>query len=255
MELRRNAFKAAIQNGERQIGLWCSMSDSSVAEMLAGCGYDWLMFDTEHAALDPLSVLPLLQAVASYPVSAIVRPTSLNVAEIKKLLDCGAQTLLIPQIQNAEEARLAAASVAYPPEGIRGVAGLTRATGFGAIDGYARAAREEICLLVQIETKSALDDLEAICAVDGIDGVFIGPADLAASLGHAENPQHPDVKAAVADAVRRIRACGKPAGFLSLSQEWNREVDAAGSVFTAVDVDIAILRNGALARAKEWKSA
>ncbi|UOM33478.1 HpcH/HpaI aldolase/citrate lyase family protein [Acuticoccus sp. I52.16.1] len=255
MDLRRNKFKAAIQRGERQIGLWCSMSDSSVAEMLAGCGYDWLLFDTEHAALDPISVLPLLQAVASYPVTPIVRPTSLNVAEIKKLLDCGAQTLLVPQIQNAEEAKLAAASVAYPPHGIRGVAGLTRATGFGAIEGYAAAARDDICLLLQVETKSALDELDAICAVDGVDGIFIGPADLAASLGHPENPQHPEVKAAVLDAVKRIKAAGKPAGFLSLSQEWNREIDEAGSLFTAVDVDIAILRQGALARAKEWKGA
>ena len=255
MELRRNAFKAAIQKGERQIGLWCSMQDTNMAELLAGCGYDWLLFDAEHAPLDPLNILPLLQAVAPYPVTPIVRPSSLNPAEIKKLLDCGAQTLLIPYVRDAEEAKLAAAAVAYPPHGFRGVAGLTRATGYGAIPGYAAKARDEICLLVQIETKSALDDLEAICAVDGVDGVFIGPADLAASLGYAHDPAHADVKAAVSDAIKRIRACGKPAGFLSLSQEWNREVEAAGSVFTAVDVDVAILRNGAAARAKEWKGA
>ncbi|WP_075219367.1 HpcH/HpaI aldolase family protein [Acuticoccus yangtzensis] len=253
MDLRRNAFKAALQRGERQIGLWCSMADTNVAEMLAGCGYDWLLFDAEHAPLDPLSVMPLLQAVAPYPVSPIVRPSSLNPAEIKKLLDCGAQSLLIPYVRDAEEAKLAAAAVAYPPHGFRGVAGITRATGYGAVKGYAAAAREDICLLVQIETKSALDDLEAICAVDGVDGVFIGPADLAASLGYAHDPSHPDVKAAVADAIKRIVACGKPAGFLSLNDEWNREVDALGSLFTAVDVDMAILRNGAAARAAAWK--
>ena len=253
MELPRNPFKAAIKAGRQQIGLWCSMTDPMVAEMLAGCGYDWLMFDTEHAAMDAITVAPLLQAVAPYPAHSIVRPGALNAAEIKKLLDCGAQTILVPYVQNAEEARLAAATVAYPPQGIRGVAGITRASRFGAVPGYHKRAREELCLIVQIETRAALDSLEEIADVPGIDAIFIGPADLAASLGYPGEPSHPKVKAACLDAIRRVRATGLPAGFLTLDQEFLSDVIAAGSVFTAVDVDAAILRRGALAQADAWR--
>lgn len=254
MDLPRNPFKAAILAGRQQIGLWCSIDDGTVAEMLAGCGFDWLMFDTEHAALDPIRVLPLLQAVAPYPVHPIVRPSSLNPPEIKKLLDCGAQTILVPYVQSAEEAALAAAAVAYPPDGIRGVAGITRASGYGAIPGYHRRAREEICLIVQIETRAALEALDGIVRVPGVDAVFIGPADLAASLGHPGEPSHPEVKAACLDAVARVRAAGKPAGFLTLDQAFLEEIIEAGSLFTAVDTDTAILRRGALAQAQAWQT-
>ena len=253
MDMPKNTFKAAIDAGRQQIGLWCSIPDSGSAELLAGCGFDWLMFDIEHASIDALNVLPLLQAVAPYPVHPIVRPSSLDPAEIKKLLDSGAQTILVPYVQSAEEARLAAAAVAYPPEGIRGVAGITRASRFGAVADYTRRARAEICLIVQIETRRALEALEEIAAVPGIDAVFIGPADLAASLGHPGEPSHPEVKAAVLDAIRRVRAAGRPAGFLTLDQEFLAEAIAAGSLFTAVDVDAAILRRGALAQAEKWR--
>lgn len=253
MDLPHNSFKAAIKAGRQQIGLWCSINDSTMAEMMAGCGFDWLMFDIEHATIDAQSVVPLLQAVAPYPVHPVVRPSSLNPAEIKKLLDSGAQTILVPYVQNADEARLAAASVAYAPDGIRGLAGITRATRFGTVPDYHKRAREEICLIVQIETKGALDALEEIAAVPGIDAIFIGPADLAASLGYPGNTAHPVVQAACLDAMRRIRAAGLPAGFLTLDQTFLNKVIDAGSVFTAVDVDTAILRNGAAARAQEWK--
>jgi 4-hydroxy-2-oxoheptanedioate aldolase len=253
MDLPANPFKAAILQGRQQIGLFCSISDSTVAELLATCGFDWMLFDTEHAAIDPLSVLPLLQAVAPYAVHPIVRPSALNPAEIKKLLDGGAQSILVPYVQSADEARLAAASVAYPPHGIRGVAGITRAARFGTVPGYHRRARDEICLIVQIETGAALEALEDIAAVPGVDALFIGPADLAASLGHPGEPSHPEVKSACLDAVRRIRAAGKPAGFLTLDQEFLSEVIAAGSLFTAVDVDVAILRRGAVAQVERWR--
>ena len=253
MDLPLNTFKAALKAGRQQIGLWCSMTDPTGVEMLAGCGYDWMLFDTEHAALDPITVLPLLQAVAPYPVHPMVRPGSLNLAEIKKLLDCGAQTLMIPYVQNAEEARLAAASVAYPPDGVRGVAGITRATRFGAIPNYARRARAEICLIVQVETAEALGEIEAIAAVEGVDAIFIGPADLAASLGRPGEPTHPEVKSAVLDAVRRVRAAGLPAGILSVNRTFLTEAIDAGTLFTAVDIDAAILRRGALQSAAMWK--
>ena len=252
MDMPVNTFKRALAEGRRQIGLWCSIDDSTVAEMLAGCGYDWLMFDAEHAALDAIRVLPLLQAVAPYPSHAVVRPRSLDVAEIKRLLDFGAQSILVPYIQSAEEARLAAAAVAYAPDGVRGFAGITRASRFGTVPDYAARAREEICLIVQIETGAALDALEEIASVPGVDAVFIGPADLAASLGHAGQPSHPAVKAACLDAARRLQALDVPIGFLTLDEAFLREMVDAGVLFAAVDVDIAILRRGAVERANEW---
>lgn len=246
--LHKNTFKAGLRAGRMQRGLWCTIGDGLVAEMCASLGYDWMLFDTEHSALDPLSVLPLLQAVAPYPVTPVVRPGALDAAEIKKLLDLGAQAILVPMIRDAEEAAAAVAAVTYPPEGIRGVSGLTRATGFGAIPGYHRAAREEIALLLQIETLEAVDQIEAIAAVPGVDGLFVGPADLAAALGHAGEPSHPEVQAAVVDAVRRIVAAGQPAGFLSVDEAFADKVAAAGATFVARDIDMAALRRGLSSR-------
>ena len=254
MSLPPNPFKAAILEGRQQIGLWSSINDTLVAEMLAGCGFDWMLFDTEHAPTDLSSVLPLLQAVAPHPVHPVVRPRSLDPSEIKKLLDFGATSLLVPYVQDAEEARLAAASVAYPPEGIRGVAGVTRASRFGAMPGYHKQAREEICLIVQVETLSALAVLEEIAAVPGIDGIFIGPSDLAASMGYPGEASHPEVKAACIDGVKRIRKAGKPAGFLTLDQTFLDEIIEAGSVFTAVDVDSVMLRRAAIATSEAWRT-
>lgn len=254
MDLPKNHFKAAIAEGRQQIGYWCTIDDPLMTEMAAGAGFDWLLIDAEHTAMDPRAVLGHLQAVSAHPVHAMVRPSALDPAEIKKLLDLGAQSLLIPYVRNAEEAALAAAAVDYAPGGIRGLAGITRATRFGAVEGYARRARDEICLIVQIETRSALDDLDAILATPGVDGAFVGPADLAASLGHPGRTDHPEVRAACLDAVRRIRAAGKPAGFLTLDYEFLPEIMAAGSCFTAVDVDTAILRRGAFESAARWKA-
>ncbi|MCI4661646.1 MAG: aldolase/citrate lyase family protein [Neomegalonema sp.] len=246
MDLIKNSFKAGLREMRLQHGLWCSIRDAAVAEMLAGCGFDWLMFDTEHAPLDPPSVMPLLQAVAPYPGAAIVRPGSLNPVEIKKLLDIGAQTILVPYVEDAEQAALAVASVEYPPTGIRGVAGITRASRFGAIADYPRKAREQIALLIQVETVGALEHLDSILKVPGIDGVFIGPADLAASLGHPGEPSHPQVKQVVLDTIRRVRGAGLPPGILTLDRSFAAQVIDAGAVFVAQDIDLAILRRGAL---------
>lgn len=246
--LRKNAFKAGLKEGRLQRGLWCTINDTLVAEMCAGLGYDWMLFDTEHSALDPISVLPLLQTVANYPVSPIVRPGSLNAAEIKKLLDLGAQNILVPMIQNADEAALAVAAVEYPPTGIRGVSGLTRATAFGDIAGYHKAARDEIALLVQVETLEAVDQIEAIAAVPGVDGIFVGPADLAAALGHVGAPSHPDVIEAVVSAIRRIVATGKAAGFLSADESFADLVTGEGATFVSRDIDLAAMKRGLKAR-------
>lgn len=244
MDLPRNHFKQALREGRQQIGLWCSLPGSYAAEAVAGSGFDWLLFDTEHSPGDPISVLAQLQAVAAYPVSAIVRPASNDVVLIKRFLDIGAQTLLIPFVQTAEEARAAVAATRYAPEGIRGVSGLTRATRFGRIAGYATRAAQELCVLVQIETGEAIEEIERIAAVDGVDGIFIGPADLAASLGHPGEPNHPEVVAAVELAIRRIIQSGRPAGILTPDTNFATRCIALGTTFTAVGIDVGVLARG-----------
>ncbi|HSF63725.1 MAG TPA: aldolase/citrate lyase family protein [Paracoccaceae bacterium] len=254
MELPRNSFKAAIAAGRQQIGIWCTIPGSGHAESLAGCGFDWMLIDSEHTPVDIATIQSMLQAVAPYPTHAAVRPGWNDPVEIKRLLDAGAQTLLIPYVQNEDEAARAVAAVRYPPAGMRGVAGITRATRYGLVEGYTARASEEICLLVQVETADALGRIEAMAAVDGVDGIFIGPADLAASMGYPGQSSHPVVKAAILDAVARIRAAGKPAGVLTLDPAFLAELVAAGTTFTAVDVDQAILLRGARALAADWKA-
>ena len=255
MELPRNEFKRAIAEGRQQIGLWCTLPGSFTVEALATCGYDWLLIDTEHSPGDPLTVLPQLQAAAAYPVSAVVRPASNDAVLIKRILDFGAQTLLIPYVQNAREAKAAVDAVRYPPVGIRGVAGITRATRYGRVRDYARRAEEELCLLVQVESREALDEIEAIAAVEGIDGIFIGPADLSSSLGHPGELGHPEVATAIEDAIRRIRKTGKPAGILTPDKDFARRCMDFGTVFTAVDVDANILLGNATRIAREFKGS
>ncbi len=251
--LPENRFKRRLAAGEQQIGLWVSLPGAYAAEAVAGAGFDWLMFDTEHSPGDPLTVLGQLQAVAPYPVAPVVRPAANDTVLIKRFLDLGAQTLLIPYVQSAAEARAAVAAMRYPPEGVRGVSGLTRATRFGRVPDYARRAHEELCLIVQIETGAALDSLEAIAAVDGVDAVFIGPADLAASLGHAGQQGHPSVVAAIEDAIARIRAAGKPAGILTPDTGFAAHCITLGTSFTAVAIDVGILARGSEAIARQFK--
>jgi 4-hydroxy-2-oxoheptanedioate aldolase len=252
MQLPENAFKRALREGRQQVGLWCSLPGPYAAEAVAGSGFDWLLLDTEHSPGDPLTVLAQLQAVAPYPVSAVVRPASNDAVLIKRLLDFGAQTLLIPYVQNAAEAQAAVAAMRYPPEGIRGVSGVTRATRFGRVADYGKRAHEELCLLVQIETQEALDNLEAIAGVEGVDGIFIGPADLAASLGHVGEPGHPEVKALIEQAIARIRACGKPAGILTPDNAFASRCIELGTLFTAVGVDAAMLVRASEALARQF---
>jgi 4-hydroxy-2-oxoheptanedioate aldolase len=255
MQLPENHFKRAIIAGRQQIGLWCSLPGGFAAELLAGSGFDWLLIDTEHSPGDPLTVLEQLQAVAPYHVSPIVRPASNDTVLIKRFLDMGAQTLLIPYVQNAEEARAAVAAMHYAPRGVRGVAGTTRATRFGRVEDYHKRASEELCLLVQVETQESLNVLEDIAAVDGVDGVFVGPGDLAASLGYAGQLMHPIVVAAVEDAIKRIRACGKPAGVLTPDSAFAARCIELGTMFTAVGSDLGVLARGTEKLAAQFKTA
>lgn len=243
-----NRFKAALGEGRQQIGLWNTIGGNTVPEMLAGCGFDWVVIDTEHSPVEVTEVLPALQAFAAYPsVTPVVRPAANDTVLIKRLLDLGAQTLIVPYVQSRAEAEAAVRAVRYGPRGIRGVAGLTRAGRFGAIRDYARIADAEICLIVQAETAEALDRLEEIASVEGVDGVFIGPSDLAASMGHPGEPGHPEVVAAIEDAIRRLRAIGKPSGILSLNEDFCRRCMALGTTFTAIGIDLSVLRDGVLA--------
>ncbi len=250
MDLPRNRFKHAILEGRQQIGLWCTLSSAFGLEVVADSGFDWLLLDTEHSPADVLTVLGQLQALSGHAVAPVVRPASNDPVLIKRYLDIGVQTLLIPYVQNAGEARAAVAATRYPPEGIRGVSALTRATRFGRVPGYGRRAAEEICVLVQVETEEALAEIEAIAAVDGVDGVFVGPGDLAASMGHIGELGHPAVIDAVTGAIARISAAGKPAGVLTADAALAWRCMELGSVFTAVGVDV-----GLLARATETLAA
>jgi len=241
MDLPKNNFKHAIRAGKQQIGLWVSLANPYSAEVVAGSGFDWLVLDGEHSPNAPTTVISQLQAVAAYPVSAIVRPAWNDKVLIKRYLDIGTQSLLIPYVQNANEAAEAVAAIRYPTRGVRGVAGVTRASRFGRVADYAKRAEEELCLLVQIETREGLDNLDAIAKTDGIDGVFIGPADLAAALGHLGNQQHPEVQSAIQDAIKRIRGLGKPAGILATDEASTRRYIEWGTVFTAVGLDAMVL--------------
>ena len=253
MDLPKNRFKAAIRAGQQQIGLWVSLSSAYSAEIVAGSGFDWLLFDGEHSPNDPTTVISQLQAAAPYPASAVVRPAWNDKVLIKRYLDIGTQSFLIPYVQDAEEAAAAVAAIRYPPRGVRGVAGTTRAAGFGRIADYAKRAEEELCLLVQIESREGLDHLDAIARVDGIDGIFIGPADLAAGLGQLGNQQHPDVQASIRDAIKRIRGHGKPAGILATDEASTRRYIEWGTTFTAVGLDAMILARETDALAKKYK--
>lgn len=252
--LPRNGFKRALAEGHQQIGLWTTLSTAFAAEAVAGAGFDWLLLDTEHSPGDVLTVLAQLQALAGYPdVSPVVRPASNDPVLIKRFLDIGAQTLLIPYVQSAQEAAQAVAAIRYPPAGIRGVTALSRATRFGRVRDYPREAERELCLLVQVETQAGLDALEEIAAVDGVDGVFVGPGDLAASLGYIGQLGHPEVVAAVEGAIRRIVAGGKPAGVLTSDPAFAERCIDLGATFTAVGVDLGLLARGADALARRFK--
>ncbi len=241
MQLPVNRFKRAILAGQHQLGLWVSLNSPYSAEVVAGSGFDWLVLDTEHAPGDVSSILGQLQAVAPYPVSPVIRPTWNEAVQQKRYLDIGAQTLLIPYVQNAEEAARAVAGMRYPPHGIRGAGGTMRASAFGRMSNYALDCQEELCLLVQIETQEGLDNLEEIASVEGVDGIFIGPADLSASLGHLGNMKHPDVQRSIEDAIKRVRACGKAPGILTFDESLAKRYIELGCLFTAVGMDLAIL--------------
>lgn len=247
-----NRFKARLKSGETQIGLWVSMGDASVAELAAHCCFDWLVIDGEHGPNGLRDILAQLRAVGdrSHPVVRVRDDTR---ADIKQMLDIGAQTILVPMIESTAQAREAVRSMLYPPQGVRGVgAALARASGYGAISDYLATANEQVCLLLQVESRAGLAALDGILALEGVDGVFIGPADLAADMGHRGNPGAAEVQAAVTDALTRIRAAGKAAGILTSDGALARSYAAMGVEFLAVGSDVGTLRAGLTALRKAF---
>jgi 2-keto-3-deoxy-L-rhamnonate aldolase RhmA len=254
MNLPPNQFKQALRAGRPLIGLWSSLCSNIAVEVISRSGFDWTLIDTEHAPNELPIVITQLQALSGSATVPVVRPAWNDMVIIKRLLDAGAHNLLIPYVQTVEEARAAVAATRYPPEGVRGVATVHRSNNFGRIKNYYHDVNEQICIIVQIETPRALANLDAIAAVDGVDGLFIGPSDLSASLGHRGNPAHPEVRGAIEDAFRRIRKAGKAPGILAPIEADARHWLSLGAVVLAVGGDIALLVRHADELAAKFKT-
>lgn len=254
VDVPANHFKRAITSGKSQIGFWCSLASNVSVEILAGSGFDWLLLDTEHSPNELPQVFSQLQAMMENDTHPIVRPAWNDMVMIKRFLDAGVQTLLVPTVQSKEEAEAAVSYTRYPPNGVRGYASGSRSSRFGRIDDYHTKCEAEICVLVQIETKKGLDNLDEIVAVDGVDGVFIGPGDLSAGLGYLGQTSHPDVRKIIEEAIARIRAGGKAPGVLTAIEEEARAYIDAGCLFTAVGSDAGLLARGSEKIARTFKA-
>lgn len=258
MKTPANTFKQALAKQQAQIGLWLGLANAYSTEICAGAGFDWLLLDGEHSPNTLPSLLAQLQAIAAYPASHPIARVPLGHGEagaalIKQYLDLGFQTLLVPMVDTPAQAAALVKATRYPPDGIRGMAG-ARASRWGRYPNYANEANAQICLLVQAESQTALDNLEAIAATPGVDGVFIGPADLSASLGHVGQATHPEVQAAIDSAIRRIVKSGKAAGILTSDETLARHYLALGATFVAVGLDTQLLVRQTSALAALYKS-
>ncbi len=249
MELPVNKFKHALKAGQPQIGIWSSLSSNIVAEILAHSGFDWVLLDTEHSPNELPMVQSQLHAMQGGTANPVVRVPWNDMVMIKRYLDIGAQTLLLPYVQSVEEAQNAIRYTRYPQQGVRGVAGATRAAGYGRTKDYLKRAHEQLCVLVQVETRKAMASIDAIAAVDGVDGVFIGPNDLSADMGYLGNWQHPEVWKVMEEAAKKIRKAGKAPGILVGEADGQRCLDM-GYLFVAVGSDIGLLRGGDALAAK-----
>jgi 4-hydroxy-2-oxoheptanedioate aldolase len=252
-----NTFKQAIQTGEQaQIGLWLGLANSYTAQLIAGAGFDWLLIDAEHAPNDLQTMLGQLQAMAPYPVTPIVRPAWPDTVRIKQILDLGAQTILAPMVESGEQAAEVVAATRYPPQGIRGVgSALARASEFNRTAQYLHTANDQMCVLIQIETPQGVAALDDILAVEGVDGVFIGPSDLSASMGHIGNPAHPDVQAVIEASLAKIVAAGKAPGILIADKTLAKRYIEQGALFVGVGTDTGLLMKATTDLAAEFKSS
>ncbi|MES0885078.1 4-hydroxy-2-oxoheptanedioate aldolase [Roseibium sp. SCP14] len=241
MPAPKNTFKQALQDGHRQMGCWVGLADPYVAEITASAGFDWLLIDCEHAPNDLRSMMAQLKVIQASDSHPVVRLPIGETWMIKQFLDAGAQSLLIPMVESKAQAEQLVAAVQYPPKGVRGVgSALARASKFNGIKDYLTTADQEICLLVQVENRAGLAALDDILTVDGVDGVFVGPADLAADMGHIGQPMHPDVVAAIEDALVRIKNAGKAPGILSTNMEFMEKCIDLGVLFAATSIDVTL---------------
>ncbi|MES2550756.1 MAG: HpcH/HpaI aldolase/citrate lyase family protein [Pseudomonadota bacterium] len=248
-----NRLKHRLAMGETLYGCWLGMAGPYPAEMAATCGFDWLVIDGEHAPNDLRATLAQLAVIEPSPSLPVVRLRDDDPARIKQILDAGAQSLLIPMIESADQARRALAATRYPPDGIRGVGSSgARASRFSAVPDYLTTANDQICLILQVESRAGLAELAEILAIPGIDCVFIGPSDLAADMGHLGNPGHPEVQAAVLDAIRLISASGKAAGVLSTVDPFIADCVQAGARFVGVGIDVLAFVGALRARARKF---
>ncbi len=248
----RNAFKQKIA-GQTHYGLWLALADQYSAEVCAGAGFDFLLLDGEHSPIDLRTVLGQLQALAAYDVAPVVRPPTDDPVLIKQLLDIGANNLLIPMVESESQARHIVASTRYPPQGFRGVgSGIARASRWGNDPDYMLNANDDICLILQIESVAGLESLEAIAAVEGVDGIFFGAVDLSASMGLLGQPNHPQVIAAIDNAIAKVQALGKFSGFLSTDRAISAHFIEQGAHFAAVGVDTLLLSNAARHLAEQF---
>lgn len=236
-----NAFKAALKNNHAQMGCWVGLADPYAAEITATAGFDWLLIDCEHAPNDLRSMMSQLRIVETSDSKPVVRLPIGDTALIKQFLDAGAQTLLIPMVESKAQAEELVRAVRYPPHGVRGVgSSLARASRFSAIPDYLNTADDEICLLVQVESRAGLTELDGILSVAGVDGVFVGPADLAADMGHLGEPMHEDVVAAITEALVRIKTAGKAPGILTTNIEFAKTCLGLGALFVATTIDVTL---------------
>ena len=252
MQTPVNTFKQALRQRRAQIGLWMGMASTLSTEICAGAGFDWLVIDGEHTPNDLYSMMTQLQTIGGYNSQPVCRIPVGETALIKQYLDLGVPNLLVPMVDTPEQAQALVQACRYPPQGIRGMAG-ARASRWGRYPRYAHEANEQICLLVQVETRLALSNLDAIAAIDGIDGVFIGPSDLSASMGYVGNAAHPEVQAAIEDAFARILKAGKAPGILTNDTALNKHYLELGALFVAVGIDTQILMRGAAALLAQFK--
>ena len=248
-----NRFKQALNEGKTQIGCWAAFADAYATEIMGTTGFDWLVIDGEHAPNDMQTISQQVQALQHTPSEAVVRLPVGNEWLIKQVLDAGCQTVLVPLVETAEQAAFLARAMRYPPDGIRGMGGAgARATGFSGIPDYVTTANAEVCLLVQVETAKGMENLDEILKVEGVDGVFIGPADLSADMGHPGNATHPDVAAAIRKGLGKIAASDKAAGILAFNDDVAQTYLEWGAQFLAVGMDVVLLVQTARALSKKW---
>jgi len=253
VEFPLNQLKRNLRAGKVQVGCWVSLGGVASAEICAGAGFDWILIDMEHSPNDLPNVHQQLHAASAYPCPAVVRAPWNDTVMIKRLLDVGVQTLLLPNVQNEEEARRAVAAVRYPPHGIRGVTTNARSNRFGRVKNYFEHANEQVCLLLQVETRAAVGQIEKMAAIDGVDGLFVGPQDLAADYGHLGNPGHPEVKAAIAEVLERVKRSGKVPGLLNFNEAEAKDWISRGMQLLAVTSDQFLLARETSAVAARYK--